>query len=404
MKILFLTTEDSTFWSHRLALARAAKEAGAEVVIMTHLGDFCPQLEKEGFRIIPWKISRRSLNPFRELHSLLQVIKVYYDEEPDIAHHVALKPIAYGGVAARICRRVPSVNSITGLGPIFIHSRPLFRALRRVMTTILRWVFGASNCHVVFQNHDDRGFIVAQGIVTEEKTIVVPGFGVDTENFAPLPEPDGVPIVMLPARMLWEKGIKEFVEAAAGLRERAVPVRMVLVGAPDPNNPGCIAEAQLKQWEESGAIEWWGKRTQMPTILGQAQVVCLPSYREGMPKVLMEAAACARPIVTTEAPGCSLVVRHGENGFLVPVKDSEALSRAITDLLNNKGLRRKMGAAGRARALEEFSENRIAHQILDVYQALLNESGNPPYSQDFLFGGSYGKHKGSDKAVPQQAS
>lgn len=403
MKILFLTTEDSTFWSHRLALARATREAGAEVVIMARWGEYCERLEREGFRVIPWKVSRRSLNPFRELYSFLQVLKVYHEERPDLAHHVALKPIAYGGSAARLCQGIPAVNSVTGLGPVFIHSRPLMRALRYLLTTALRWVFGASNCHVVFQNHDDRNLLVSQRVVPEEKTAVVPGFGVDTENFVPSPEPGGVPIVMLPARMLWEKGIREFVEAAAGLRQRGVAARMVLVGAPDPNNPGCIARERLKEWGDSGIIEWWGQCTNMPSILGQAQVVCLPSYREGVPKVLLEAAACARPIVTTDAPGCSLAVRQGENGFLVPVKDSEALATAIIALLGDKGLRRKMGAAGRARALQEFSEQRVARQMLDVYQFLLNGSGSSPYSQDFLGLGSYGEQKGREKAVPQQA-
>lgn len=404
MKILFLTTEDSTFWSHRLALARATREAGAEVVIMARWGEYCERLQKEGFRVIPWKVSRRSLNPFREFYSFLQVLKVYREERPDLVHHVALKPIAYGGSAARLWRGIPAVNSVTGLGPVFIHSRPLMRAVRRCLTTALHWVFGASNCHVVFQNYDDRDLLVAQGTVPREKTVVVPGFGVDTENFVPLPEPGGVPIVMLPSRMLWEKGIREFVEAAAALRQRGVAARMVLVGAPDPNNPGCIGRERLKEWEESGVVEWWGKRNNMPAVLGQAQVICLPSYREGVPKVLLEAAACARPIVTTNAPGCSLAVRQGENGFLVPVKDSEALAAAITDLLRDRALRKKMGAAGRARAVQEFSEQRIARQMLDVYQFLLNHDGGSPYGRDFLGLRSLGKQEGTDKAVPQQAS
>lgn len=374
------------------------------MVIMSRWGDYCPRLEKEGFRVIPWKVSRRSLNPLREAYSLLQVLKVYYQERPDLVHHVALKPVAYGGIATRLYRKIPAVNSVTGLGPVFIHSRPLMRAVRLVLTTGLRFVFGASNCHVVFQNYDDRNLLVAQKVVSEEKTEVVPGFGVNTENFSPLPEPDGVPIVMLPSRMLWEKGIREFVEAAAGLRKQGVSARMVLVGAPDPNNPGCIAEEQLKGWKDSGIVEWWGRRTNMSSVLGEAQVVCLPSYREGVPKVLMEAAACARPIVTTNAPGCSLVVREGENGFLVPVRNSEALAKAISTLLQNRELRRKMGQAGRERALLEFSEQRVARQIINIYRALLDEGGSSPYSRDVLDFGSFGERKRGEKAVPQEAS
>lgn len=374
------------------------------MVIMTRWGDYCPRLEKEGFRVIPWKVSRRSLNPLRELYSLLQVLRVYYDERPDLVHHVALKPVAYGGIAARVFQRIPAVNSVTGLGPVFIHSRPLMRAVRLVLTTGLRWVFGASNCHVVFQNYDDRNLLISQKVVTEGKTVVVPGFGVNTENFSPLPEPDGVPIVMLPSRMLWEKGISEFVEAAAGLRKQGISARMVLVGAPDPNNPGCIDENRLKEWKDSGVVEWWGKRSNMSSVLGQAQVVCLPSYREGVPKVLMEAAACARPIVTTDAPGCSLVVQQGENGFLVPVRNSQALAKAIMTLLQNPDLRRKMGKAGRERALLEFSEQRVARQIIGIYRALLDDGGSSPYSRDIVGFGTFGERKGREKAVPQQAS
>lgn len=373
-------------------------------MIMSRWGDYCPRLEQEGFRIIPWKVSRRSLNPFRELRSLLQVLKVYYEERPDLVHHVALKPIAYGGIAARLCRKIPSVNSVTGLGPVFIHSRPLMRAVRLVLTTSLRWVFGAANCHVVFQNFDDRNLMVSQRVVSRGKTVVVPGFGINTEHFSPLPEPDGVPIVMLPSRMLWEKGIREFVEAAAGIRGQGIPARMVLVGAPDPNNPGCIAEDRLKEWRDSGVVEWWGKRTNMSSVLGQAQVVCLPSYREGVPKVLMEASACARPIVTTNAPGCSFVVREGENGFLVPVKNSRALAKAITTLLQSQDLRIKMGRAGRERALLEFSERRVARQILGIYRALLDEGRGSPYGQDVFDFSSLGERRSREKAVPQEAN
>lgn len=399
MKVLFLTTEDSTFWSHRLALARAIKRAGAEVVVMTRAGDYSERLKKEGFRVIPWKISRRSLSPLRELYSLLQVVKVYHNERPDLAHHVALKPIAYGGTAARLCKGIPVVNSITGLGPVFIRSRPLFRTLRYMLTSILRWVFNTPNCHVVFQNHDDHKFMVSQGIVPEEQSAVVPGFGVDIEHFAPSSEPDGVPIVMLPTRMLWEKGVREFVEAAVELRQRGVIVRMVLVGEPDPNNPGCIGQELLRKWEASGAVEWWGKHTDMSVALRQAQVVCLPSYREGIPKVLLEAAACARPIVTTNAPGCSLAVRDGENGLLVPVKDSRALVTAIVTLLKDGSLRRKMGAAGRVRAVQEFSEQRVAGQMLDVYRRLLSGAVGPSYGHDVP---SPGGQKTGEEAVPQE--
>jgi glycosyltransferase involved in cell wall biosynthesis len=372
MKILFLTTAGYSFWSHRLALARAAQNEGAEVLIMTPSGEYRSRLEKAGFRVLPWSISRSSLNPFRELYSFFQVLRAYRLEQPDLVHHVALKPIIYGGLAARFCGRIPAVHTVTGLGHAFISSSHPMLVLRRVLLSVLAWIFSAPNCKVVVQNDDDRDFIVREKIALAEKSVVVAGFGVDVETFVPRPEPSDTPVVMLPARMLWEKGVREFVEAAKQLREQGALVRMVLVGAPDPNNPGSIPEEQLRAWVDAGSLEWWGHQDNMPSVLCQSHVVCLPSYREGLPKVLLEAAACGRAIVTTSAPGCSSVVRHGENGLLVPIKNSQALAGAILSVLETKELRTQMGVAGRARAVSEFSDERVARQTLSVYQDLLN--------------------------------
>ncbi|MFI5057410.1 MAG: glycosyltransferase family 4 protein [Candidatus Acidiferrales bacterium] len=374
MKILFLTTADYSFWSHRLTLARAAQNEGADVLIMAPPGEYSSRLEKAGFRVLPWSISRSSLNPLREVYSFLQIVRAYRLEQPDLVHHIALKPIIYGGLAARILGRIPAMHTVTGLGHIFVSSSRPMLVLRRLLLSVLAWIFSPPNCKVVVQNNDDRDFIVREKIALEEKLIVVAGFGVDVETFVPRPEPSDIPVVMLPSRMLWEKGVREFVEAAKQLREQGALVRMVLVGAPDPNNPGCIPEEQLRVWADAGSLEWWGHQdnNNMPSVLCQSHVVCLPSYREGLPKVLLEAAACGRAIVTTNAPGCSSVVRHGENGLLVPIKNSKALASAIVSVLESRERRTQMGVAGRARAVSEFSDKRIARQTLAVYQELLN--------------------------------
>jgi len=382
MKIVFLTTEDYSFLSHRLTLARAAKEAGAEVVIMTRSGRYRTHLEKEGFRIVPWQISRPSLNPLRELYSFFQVLRAYRRERPDLIHHVALKPIVYGCIAAWLCGRIPNVNTITGLGPVFTNSSAQMHLLRNALLSVFRWIFRPTNCRVILQNDDDRTLFARLKVSVEERTIVLPGFGVDTEHFRPIPEPAGTPVVMLPARMLKEKGVCEFVSAARHLKDWGVSARMVLVGAPDPRNLGCIAESQLREWEKTGVVEWWGHRHDMPFVLCQSNVVCLPSYREGLPKVLLEAAACGRAIVTTSAPGCADAVRHGENGLLVPIKDARALADAICTLLQNNDLRTKMGAAGRLRALREFSDERVARQTLEIYQRLMK--GKWTFNVDLL--------------------
>jgi glycosyltransferase involved in cell wall biosynthesis len=365
--------DEPNFWLHRLAVARAARDAGAEVIVMTRLGQYHSLLEQEGFRIIPWRISRRSLRPVQEVLTFLEVLKAYRREEPQLVHHVALKAIIYGGAAARFCGEIPAVNAVAGLGRVFTISTTAMLTLRRVLSIVLRWVFEASNCKVTFENDDDRDLLVTEKIIAPAKTVVIPGVGIDTEYFSPRPEPDGVPVVMLPSRMLWEKGVAQFVEAARELRERGVSARFVLVGAPDLESRGYIPESQLRSWADAGIVEWWGTQGDMPAVLSKAHVVCLPSYyREGLPRVLIEAAACGRAIVTTDAPGCRQVVRHGENGLLVPVKDARALAAAIFSILQNPKLREQMGAAGRARAVSEFSQEMITEQTLALYSELLN--------------------------------
>ena len=373
MKLLFLSTEDSTFWSHRLALARKVRNLGVDVVIMTRAGEHSSRLEEEGFRVIPWSISRKSLNPFREFRSVFQVLKSYHEERPDIVHHIALKPIVYGSLAARLCGCMPSVNTVTGLGPVFVRGNLKSRVLRTLLVRVLRACFRAKNSRVILQNEDDRELFLKTKIAVAEKTTVIAGFGVNTEQFVPGPEPDGQFVVMLPARMLWEKGVREFVEAARELHKRGASVRMVLVGAPDTNNSGCIPEQQLREWAESGSVEWWGQQEDMSEVIHRSHLICLPSYREGLPKVLLEAGACERAVVTTDVAGCREVVRNEVNGLLVPARDSKALGAAIRRLLEDAKLRRRLAAAGRERAVREFSSEIILASTLELYGAVLGD-------------------------------
>lgn len=276
MKLLFLVTEDWYFVSHRLQLARAVRDAGAEVVVMAHFTDSYSTLVKEGFRVIPWQLSRRSLNPLRELNTFFQVINAYRRERPDLLHHVALKPIIYGGCAAMLLGRIPSVNAIAGMGHVFMSPTWQMRLLRLGLLGLLRFAFGNENARVVFQNEENRSFLLKEGVVKLHTTAIIRGAGVNVKEFFPRPEPGGPPVVLLASRMLWEKGIGEFVEAARKLRERNVTARLVLVGKPDPENPGSIAETQLRAWAESGLVEWWGHQDDMAKIMAQANIVCLP--------------------------------------------------------------------------------------------------------------------------------
>jgi len=344
---------------------------GAEVFVMARVDRLGEALKKERFRVIPWRISRGSLSPFRELLAFVQVLRFYWRERPDLAHHVALKPVIYGGLAARVCRNIASVNAITGLGHAFISQSHSMRLLRRVLLMLLRTVFRNRNSITILQNADDRNLLVQAAVVPQEAAVVIRGSGVNPKEFSPQPEPNGVPVVVLATRMLWEKGVGELVDAASKLRERGVSARFVLVGNSDPANPASIPEDQLRAWAGSGIVEWWGHRDDMPEVFAKSNLVCFPSYGEGVPKVLIEAAACGRAIVTTDMPGCREVVRNGENGLLVPARDPKALADAIAALLKDPSLRARMGARGREIAVQEFSEERVLRETLALYRMLL---------------------------------
>ena len=368
MKLLFLLTEDWAFVSHRLPLARAARDAGAEMFVMTHVTDLRFELEREGFTVIPWNMSRRSLNPFREVGAFLQVIRAYRRVRPDLSYHVALKPVAYGGLAARLCGGTASVNAIAGMGHVFTSSNRRMRLLRQGLLTLLRLALGGENTKTVLQNNENRALLIKEGVVPLSRTTVIRGTGVNVEQFVPRPESVGLPVVMLASRMLWEKGIGEFVQAARLLRTRNINARFVLVGKPDPENPASIPEAQIHDWVKSSLIEWWGHQDDMAKVLTQANIVCLPSYAEGLPRVLVEAASCGRPIVTCDSPGCRDIVRHGENGLLVPIRNPDGLAGAIQTLLSDRELRTRMGARGREIAVREFDERIVIAQVLSVFK------------------------------------
>ena len=368
-----------------MQLARAARDAGAKVIVMSHLTELRRTLEREGFKVISWQISRRSLDPFRELKAFVQVVKAYRRERPDLLHHVALKPIIYGGLAARLCGGIPSVNAVAGMGYVFTSYQWRMRLLRRVVLAFLRLALGAKNARAVLQNEENQALLIKEGVVPLARTAIIRGAGVNVKRFVPQPEPTGPPVVLLASRMLWDKGVGDYVEAARLLRAENAKARFVLVGKPDPENPGSIPEKQLHSWADTGLVEWWGYQGDMPAIFAQANVVCLPStYGEGVPKALIEAASCGRAIVTTDTPGCREVVRNGENGFLVPLGNPRALARALDTLIRDPILRSNMGARGREIAVREFSEEMIFAETMSVYRELLGSrwAGIYPCKED----------------------
>jgi glycosyltransferase involved in cell wall biosynthesis len=370
-KLLFLVTEDWYFYSHRLPPARAAKAAGFEVVVATRVNRHGASIEAEGFKLVPIRLRRRSWNPFHELAAIAEIIRIYLRERPDVVHQVALKPTLYGSLAARIARVPAIVNALPGLGLVFSSRGRGTGLMRAVVVGLFRAVFNTRRAVMIVQNPEDAA-IVSGRMVAADRVRLIRGSGVDIKRFCPTPEPDGVPVVMLASRMLWQKGIAEFVQAAQICKGRGMDARFVLLGDSDPENPASIPMGQLQAWRDSGVVEWPGRSEDMPQALAQASIVCLPSaYGEGVPKVLIEAAACGRSIVATDAPGCREIARHGENALLVPLRDAAALADAIAKLLADPALRSEMGRRGRSLVEAEFSQDLVAQQTLAIYREML---------------------------------
>jgi len=371
-KILYFVTEDWYFCSHRLALAIAAKEAGHDVAVVTRVRDHGDRIRSAGIRLISLELSRRGKNPLGEGLALWRLYRIYRNEKPDLVHHVALKPVLYGSMAARFAGVPRVVNALAGLGYLFASTRRRAKLLRLVVQIAFRWLLNAGVSRVILQNPDDVRTLIATQILRSERSVLIRGSGVDLDLFRPNGEPDEIPVVILASRMLWDKGIGEFVKAAEMLQREGIRARFALVGDTDEENPAAIPSAQLARWAASGIVEWWGRRNDMPEVLARSHIVCLPSYYgEGVPKVLLEAAATGRAIVTTDMPGCREVVRNGDNGLLVPARDARALSRALRMLITERPLRQRMGRCGREIAEAEFGVEKVVAETLAVYRSLL---------------------------------
>ncbi|MGQ0671833.1 MAG: glycosyltransferase family 4 protein [Hyphomicrobium sp.] len=376
-KLLYLVTEDWYFLSHRLALAVAAKAAGYDVSVATHVGRHGDQIAAAGLQLIPLDFSRSGLGPLSEARTLRTLTRLYRRLEPDLVHHVAMKPVIYGSLAARAAGVRGVVNAMMGLGYVFSSDALKARALRPAVRAGLRLALGRPGSRLIVQNEDDRALFAEQGLARRENIRLIRGSGVDPDAFEVTDPPAGVPQIVLPARLLVDKGVGEFVEAARILKSRGVEARMMLVGDPDPLNPAAIPPERIAEWRTEGVVEHfgWQPQNKMPEIFAQASIVCLPSYREGLPKALLEAAAAGRAIVTTDVPGCREIVRPGVNGWRVPARDAGALAAALEAAIRNGALCRSYGLAGRAMVENEFSLASVIRQTLEVYREVFPAAG-----------------------------
>ena len=324
----------------------------------------------EGIRVLPVPVKRGRVSPLTDLRTIAALWRLYRAERPDVVHHVAMKPVLYGAIAARLTGVPAAVGALTGLGYVFSSRDIRARLLRPLLRRALRWALNGRRSICLTQNPDDAAFVAGLG-VDRRRIVVIPGSGVDTVRFAPSPEPDGPVRPTLVSRMLWDKGVGEFVEAARVARARHPALRFTLIGAPDEDNPAAVPAAKLEAWRAEGVVDWQGRRDDIPTVWKDSHIAVLPSYREGLPKTLLEAASCGRPIVAADVPGSREIARDGESALLVPPRDPAALAAAILRLADDLALRARLGAGGRRLVEREFSEESIAAATLALWRRLL---------------------------------
>ena len=377
-RLLFVINDLGFFRSHRLPVAEAAVAEGWDVHVAAPPDPGTgAHLAEAGFALHPLRLDRHGTNPVAEAASLGAHYRLFRRLRPDVVHLVTIKPVIYGGLAARLAGVPAVVSAISGLGYAFSDSGAHARAVGHAVRPLYRLALGHPRQRVIFQNETDRAALAGLSKGLEDRAEVIRGSGVDLDAFAPAPEPEGPVTVMLPSRLLREKGVAEFAAAAEILRGQGAEARFVVVGDAPAGNPSAVSAEDLARWREGGAVEFWGHRADMPAVLAGAHVVVLPSYyREGLPKVLLEAAACGRPVVTTDWPGCRDAIEPGETGLLVPPRDPEALADAIGRLVGDAVARRRMGRAARALAERAFCAREVARRHLEIYRALMPGQGS----------------------------
>jgi glycosyltransferase involved in cell wall biosynthesis len=374
MKIAIFANSDWYLYNFRRGFALSLVAQGFEVLLLTPDGPYVERLQALGLRcrVVPMK--RRSLNPFRELAFVRQLSRLLREERVTLIHGLTVKCAIYGSLAGRVAGTPARVNAVAGLGYVFTSTSLAMKALRPLVRRLLKASLSGRNVRLIVQNADDAALFRDGNFVDGNKIRLVRGSGVDCEAFHP-PQAgrSGSPLtVLLAARLLWQKGVREYVEAAHEIARTGRPVRFWLAGTPDPGNPNAVDEVTLERWTKEGAIEWLGHVEDMPNLLRSADVFVLPSYYgEGLPKSLIEAAASGCALITTDMPGCRDVVNDGETGLLIPPRDSSALCAAIAAFHDDPELRSKMGVAARRKALAEFDEALITEQTIAVYRELL---------------------------------
>jgi len=369
-KKIFLVSRCAwTLFNFRAGLMRELVKNGNTVIGGGAAGDgFEPKIEALGVKFNGLPVDKKGINPRADVKLFWTLYRWYRKEQPDIIHHFTIKPVIYGSIAARMAKIPKIVNTVTGLGYVFTDEKITW--LRRLVVGLYRISLSCAD-FTFFQNQDDYDFFLSRGLVKESGTALLPGSGVDCEHFSPLSGPNPLKesqlTFLMVSRLLKDKGVYEFVEAASLVKEHYPKARFQLLGRRDVRNPNVVPESDLKSWDNQGLVSCLGEVSDVRPMMEKSDVVVLPSYREGIPRALLEAAAMAKPIITTDAVGCREVVDDEINGLLVPVKDAPALARAMERMINDPEMRKRMGKAGRKKVEREFDEKIVIQKILEVY-------------------------------------
>lgn len=371
-KILLVANTDWYLFNFRLSLARELSEDNFDVSFVCPSYEYAEPIQAAGFRLIPWQLARQTAPFWDEMRSIRQLYQIYKAESPCLVHHFTIKPVLYGTLVSRLAGVPAVINSITGRGYVFQGSDGKALLLRPWIEWMFRMMYKGLNAGTTFENASDKAFFTESGLVPPHKNWLINGVGVDTDWFSYSPEePTDQPLVIFPGRLLWSKGVGMLIDAARVLKSR-LPVRVVLIGKPDPGNPETIDEEVIHSWQAEGVVEWWGWQSNMREIYHKSHVVVLPSMGEGLSKSLLEALSCGRPIVATDVPGCREVVIPGVTGYLVPLNDTEALADRLEKLCRDPELRCQMGLAARRLAEEEFRDVKINREIRMIYQEMIH--------------------------------
>ena len=370
--LVYVITEDWFFKSHFFDRAIAAVRAGYKVTVITRCRDSAREFEKYGLLTENIEFSRRGSNPITELTTIFKLRSTLKRIKPDIVHNIALKPVVLGSLAAQFAGIRNIINAPVGMGYVFTSQESKARVLRPIVKVLIRYVLGNENRRVIIENHDDFENLVSGGFARRDSIALIKGAGVDVQNFSQRPEPNEPVKVLMVSRLLRDKGVHEFIDAAKTVRLKNNNVQFLLVGDTDDGNPTSMNSEEIADLANSRDVTWLGARTDIAKLLAESHIACLPSYREGLPKSLIEAASVGRPIVTTDTPGCREVVTHMVNGLLVQPRDARALALAIEKLVEDPNLRKLMGEESRRKAETEYANEIIINQTHRVYDSFYN--------------------------------